>query len=129
MTNNDQIDFLPCGHFDEWMYQSITALGKAANEIHGAALSCDTFNANKNLAEMIPAIDAIAAEFRTLLGYPGRPDTAEELFVVTTENPRSITGPFESEDSADIFGKFYGGIAPYSIEPLLSPVMADSDDD
>lgn len=127
--NTEQIEFVPCGHFDEWIYQTTAIVGKAAAEIHGAVLSGDTFGANKTLAEMIPTIDAIAAEFRTLLGYPARPDMAEELFVVTTENPRSISGPFESEYSADTFAKFAGGIAPYSIEPLLSPVMADSDDD
>lgn len=122
-------DFTPCCHFDEWTFQAAAVLGAAAAEIHAAVISGDTTSANDKLAEMVPAVDAISAEFRHLLGRPARPDLADELFVVTTENPRSVTGPFSSEYSARTFGDYAGGIRPYAIEPLATPATAESDDD
>ena len=71
-------DFIPCVSFDEWMYQTTAVLGAAAAEIHYAVMSGDTAGANAKLSEMVPAVDAIAAEFRQLLGRPARPDTAPE---------------------------------------------------
>jgi hypothetical protein len=71
-------DFTPCCHFDEWVYQAAAVIGAAAADIHMATLSGDTASANIRLAEMVPAVDAIAAEFRQLLDKPARPDLAEE---------------------------------------------------
>ncbi len=71
-------DFIPCCHFDEWVYQAAAVIGAAAAEIHAAVMSGDTAGANEKLAQMVPAVDGIAAEFRTLLGKPARPDMAEE---------------------------------------------------
>jgi hypothetical protein len=71
-------DFTPCCTFDEWVYQATAILGAAAAEIHGAVMSGGTDAANKKLADMIPAFDGMAAEFRTLLGKPARPDMADD---------------------------------------------------
>lgn len=71
-------DFTPCARFDEWIYQAAVVIGAAAAEIHTAVMSGDTAGANQKLAEMIPAVDAIPAEFRLLLGKPARPDMAPE---------------------------------------------------
>lgn len=72
------IDFIPCCRFDEWHFQAAAILGAAAAEIHAAVISGDTAGANAKLSGMVPAVDAIAAEFRQLLGKPARPDTAPE---------------------------------------------------
>lgn len=71
-------DFYPCCRFDEWLFQAATVLGAAAAEIHAAVMSGDTAGTNTKLCEMVPAVDAIAVEFRLLLGKPARPDTAPE---------------------------------------------------
>lgn len=120
---------LPCFDLNGWILNATAVLGKAAATIHDGELSGDVAAATQALAAMLPDIDGLAAEFRCLLGKPARPDLADELFVVTTETPRSITGPFSSEYSARTFGDYAGGIRPYAIEPLLSPESGDSDDD
>jgi len=121
---------LPCFDLNGWIVNATAVLGKAAATIHDGEISGDVAAATQALAAMLPDIDGLAAEFRLLLGKPARPDLADEtLFVVTTETPRSVTGPFSSEYSARTFGDYAGSIRPYSIEPLLSPESGDSDDD
>jgi hypothetical protein len=71
-------DFIPCLTFEEWLYQAAAVIGAAAAEIHAAVMSGDTAGANEKLAQMVPAVDGISAEFRTLLGKPARPDIADE---------------------------------------------------
>ena len=71
-------DFYPCCRLDEWLFQAAAVLGAAAAEIHAAVVSGDTAGSNAKLAEIVPAVDAVAAEFRLLLGKPARPDTAPE---------------------------------------------------
>ena len=72
------VDFSPCTHLDEWIFQAAAVIGAAAAEIHAAVLSGDTAGANQKLAAMIPAVDGLAAEFRLLLGKPARPDDNDE---------------------------------------------------
>ncbi len=105
-------DFIPCNRFDEWTYQAAAVLGAAAAEIHAAVTSGDTTGANQKLAGMVPAVDAIAAEFRQLLGKPTRSDMAEEsdsgFYGFRHAASGTSYGPFTDETRAAEFAEANG---------------------
>lgn len=105
-------DFIPCCRFDEWHYQAAAILGAAAAEIHAAVLSGDSACANQKLAEMTPAVDAIATEFRHLLGKPTKPDMPEEsnsgFYGFRHAATGTSYGPFSDETRAAQFAEANG---------------------